>query len=420
MHAAVLNTRRIMLLLAAIAIALAAWMAPTAAEEHDGEPDHVVAAGAVPPDDPLKLYGYLDYYPRHLQVHRGDRVRWEFPTIDPTVVDLVVAEQRQAQHIDLAFHTVTFADDPDGFDVVRLDELPGTLAFDERVFFTSGCGRPDQPVCTIADPGTFVSSGTHLEHQADGGIEPFDAVIDLAPGTYTYFCTIHHPAMQGSIEVVDDGVPLENPAPDELAAAIAERTAVADALVAERSVPKPVDEAGGRTWSVEVGARTSEDGGVHVHSFLPAALEIRAGDAVRFTTQEVHGVTFPGDHGYPMFFGLNCEPDGPDEGLVGVPMIGLLAVFADGCPADWQFELTLTPLGAEPVRAPGDAVVSPTTFHSSGKMVPDDFPERFRGRPPGSGEHWPSEFEAAFPVPGTYGYRCYIHPEYMTGSITVR
>jgi plastocyanin len=37
----------------------------------------------------------------------------------------------------------------------------------------------------------------------------------------------------------------------------------------------------------------------------------------------------------------------------------------------------------------------------------------------GSGMHFPSQFEATFPVPGTYTYRCLIHQGFMGGSITV-
>jgi plastocyanin len=82
-------------------------------------------------------------------------------------------------------------------------------------------------------------------------------------------------------------------------------------------------------------------------------------------------------------------------------------------------EATLTPLAAEQQRAPDDAVVSPATVHNSGIMIERRLPDRMRGRPAGSGKHFPSEFEATFPVPGTYTYRCLIHWDFMAGTITV-
>ena len=80
--------------------------------------------------------------------------------------------------------------------------------------------------------------------------------------------------------------------------------------------------------------------------------------------------------------------------------------------------MTMTPL-ANQQRAPGDAVVSPATLHNSGIMIRGALPERLRGRPAGSGNLFPTEFEATFPVPGTYNYRCLMHWDFMAGSITV-
>ncbi len=139
-------------------------------------PDHVVHAGAKDPTDPLSMHMFEGYYPRDVRVHKGDRVRWEFPN-----------QGELAQ----AFHTVTFGD-IDTAPYARADEIPGTLAFDERAFFTTGCGRAGQPVCVISSPEQFVSSGTPIQHMAGvGKIQPFDAVIDLPEGKYSYFCTLH-------------------------------------------------------------------------------------------------------------------------------------------------------------------------------------------------------------------------------------
>lgn len=406
------RTRRRPRRLVLVALVLAALTLPaahSAAKTAADEPDHLVQVGALA-DDPLKMYEYQDYFPRHLKVHRGDRVRWDFP-------------MRTSEN--LAFHTVTFAKDAKDVPLVRADELPGELAFHENAFFSTGCGRPGQPVCVISKVDQVVSSGTPVLHRsADGGIETFDAVIDLPPGVYHYFCTIHDPVMGGTIEVVPDAVPLKNPRPEELEAEIDKLAAEADVLAAKLSKPTSVDDGGRRVWTVHAGARTRSRGGIGILGFLPASLRVAAGDTVRWVTGDsVHGVTFP-DTGSQLpssFFGLNCDADAPSGGAPGVPMAGVLELFGPGCPAGSTPEVVLTAAATTPVLAPGGAVISPSTVHSSGMLAYATAPDRLRGRPAGSGEHWPVEFEASFPLAflDSVAYRCQVHQDLMGGSITV-
>jgi plastocyanin len=386
-------------------------VAPHVAGSHGAH--HVVQVGAVDPTDRHSLFLYEGFFPRQLRVHRGDHVRWEFPN---------------QGHIAQAFHTVTFGD-PSSAPYVRADEAPGTFAFGERAFFTSGCGRKGLPVCVISSPNQFVSSGTPLQHAAGGigRIDPFDAVIDLPPGTYTYFCTLHHPPMQGTVEVVPDGVAVENPKPQDFAREIAALAAKAKATFAERSRPTLRVEKGRRVWIEHAGARTdTSDGsiGVTAEAFLPSTLQIRAGDTVRWVMGgTAHAVTFPDtSHGQgpPQHLLQRCELDDPAGGAPGVPGIPNAATpGVPVCPPGAKVELALTPLAAQQHRAPGDLVVSPATFHNSGIMIDGALPERMRGLPPRSGVRFPSQFEATFPVPGTYTYRCMIHWQFMGGSITV-
>ena len=396
-----------------VAVVLAALALPaghSAAAAPATGPDHVVQVGALA-DDPLKTYEYQDYFPRHLRVHRGDRVRWHFP-------------KRGSEN--LVFHTVTFAQDPEDVPLVRPDESPEALAFEETAFFSTGCGRPDQPVCVVTRRDQVVSSGTPVLHLTpDGGIETFDAVIDLPPGTYHYFCSIHDPVMRGTITVVPDRVPLRNPRPESFAAEIDALEAEADALVARLSRPTAVDDGGRRVWTVHAGARTRARGGIGILGFLPASLRVAPGDTVRWVTGDsVHGVAFP-DTGSALpssFFGLSCEPDAPAEGAPGVPLLGVLELGeGPGCPAGWRPEVPLTPAATTPVLAPGGAVTGPLTVHSSGILAYATAPERLRGRPAGSGAHWPAEFEARFPLAFLDGlaYRCQVHQDLMGGSITV-
>lgn len=378
-----------------------------AAVEADA-PDHVVHAGAKDPTDPLSAHMFESYFPRRLRVHKGDRVRWEWPN-----------QGNGAQ----AFHTVTFGN-PDELPYARADEVAGTLAFDERTFFTSGCGRKNQPVCVISSPGQLVSSGTPIQHAAGGVPEPFDAVIDLPQGTYDYFCTLHHPAMQGTVEVVDDDTSAHNPKPEDYTAQIAAEADAADAKFAELAQPTVVNENGRRVWTVHAGGNTHGDVRVSTETFLPASLQIAPGDTVRWKMGgTAHTVTFPDTskgQGPPQHLMLNCEFDAPGSGAPGVPAIATVgAAGVPWCPPGGTMEMALTPLAAEEQRAPGDAVVSPGTVHNSGIMIEGRLPDRMRGAPAGSGEHFPSEFEATFPVPGTYTYRCLIHWNFMAGTVTV-
>ncbi len=400
--------RRLVLVTSVLA-ALVLPAAQSVAAPATGAPVHVVQVGAVA-DDPLKMYEFQDYFPRHLRVHRGDRVRWDFPI-------------RGSEN--LVFHTVTFAKAAKDVPLVRADEAPGQLAFSQAAFFSTGCGRPTQPVCVISKVDQIVSSGTPVLHRtATGGIEPFDAVIDLPVGTYHYFCSIHDPVMRGTIEVVPDRVPLKNPRPKDFQAEITKLTREADALAARLSKPHAVDAGSRRVWTVHAGARTRSRGGVHIAGFLPASLRVAAGDTVRWVTGDsIHGVAFP-DAGSQLpssFFALNCDADAPAGGAPGVPMTGLLELFGPGCPAGSVPEVGLTPAATTAVVAPGAAITSPLTVHNSGILADPTAPDRGRGRPAGSGVSWPSTFEANFPLAflNSFTYRCQVHQDIMGGSITV-
>ncbi|HVE92320.1 MAG TPA: hypothetical protein VNE62_08480 [Actinomycetota bacterium] len=382
---------------------------PRAAVQADG-PDHLVHAGTVDPTDPTGIYQYEAYFPRQLSVHKGDWVRWEFPDQGNGAV---------------AFHTVTFGN-PDEITYARGDEVPGTLAFDEESFFSSGCGRTGLPVCRISSPGQVVSSGTPILHNSGPGkVHPFDAIVDLPQGTYSYFCALHHPLMQGTIQVVDDDVALNNRKPQDFVAEITAATVEAKKQFAEIS-DKPkleIEEGGRRVWTIAAGARSNTTGiPVVAEEFLPsAARPIEPGDTVRWVMGgTAHTVTFPEARG-PAHITLNCEFDGAATGAPGVPGIGVGGIVPgmSACPPGGSIEMGMTELGANQQRAPND-VVAPGTFHNSGIMIGGNLPERMRGRPPGSGTHFPSEFEATFPYPGTYTYRCIIHAGFMGGTITVK
>jgi plastocyanin len=263
----------------------------------------------------------------------------------------------------------------------------------------------------------------------DGSMRPFDVVIDAPTGEYQYRCLIHD-GMTGTVGVVDDAAPLDNPTAAEIAAEIAADTANADALYAAKSQQRPPTiEGGQRVWTVDVGARTA-DRHVDLLAYFPGTPVIAPGDAVRYVSVEPHTVTFPAAAVGPTLgpapvpFGTGaaaflptCDPDDPAGGVPGA----VLMPVATPCPAGSSFELAMPVWMTAGQHAPGDVVATPTTIHNSGLLVPSTAPEFQRGLPKGSGRHFPAEFRALFPVVGDYALGCSLHAAVaMRGGVTVR
>lgn len=366
--------------------------------------DHVVQAGALHPDNPSAPYEYTRYYPDTIKVHRGQTVRWN------AVGDGVAT----------GFHTITFssAGRPP---FIRADEAPNAYGAPTAWFAGSDCGRNGLGPCVLQSRDQFVSSGI-----PPLGGSPFEVTVDLPPGTYEYFCTVH-PAMAGAVEVVGDAEPV--PTPEQTAAAraaaIAQDSAAADELFAQDQVPHSTIEDGQRVHRVLLGDST-DDNHVSLIAYLPTNLDVAAGDKVRFVynddiVNEVHTATFPsavvgnfspphGTGGLGLSFG--CDLDDVSGGLPGIP--GPWGVVLP-CPAN--LELLFAPWMTSVNAAPGNEVATPATYHDSGMLIPPLAPDGFRALP-GGGE-LPDSFEAEFPNPGSFVYECNIHVDPMSGSIEV-
>jgi len=375
--------------------------------------DFTIQAGAAHPTVPGSGYEYTRYFPSTLEVHRGQTVTWN-----------ILGSGNNAT----GFHTVSFL--PDGQErpaLLREDEIPGTYAVPEAWSLPAGgCGQQGQDPCVLTDTQTFISSGVPPYNP---GLA-FSATVDLAEGAYTYICTVHA-AMQGTIEVVDEGTSLPTQAEiDQLITSeIAADTAAADAVVEESSVPTFDVVDGQKVWRVLLGDSTPDDH-VSMNQYLPGSLQIEQGDAVRYVfdddiVNEIHTVSFPEQvsggfsplpHGTAGFgFQVRCELDDPAGGAPALP--GLFIPGAMPCPG--QYELGVAPWMTSQTRALQDAVVSPLTVHDSGILVPQGAPPQFRNIPGATSSTMPVGFQAAFPAPGTFVYECNVHTEPMTGSITV-
>jgi len=405
--------------LACVAAALPVAPEARAAADAADAADHVVQVGAVQPDG--APYSYTRFYPKTVEVHRGDTVEFRMPTGPNTA--------------DTQFHTVTFSpasDDPQpGW--FRPDEAPGTFAFNEAVLAGTGCGRGDEPACVLSgEEGEFFSSGSPADANwahSDGTMRPFRVKVDAPEGEYSFRCLIHD-GMTGTVQVVDDDAAVANPSAADIEAEVAEDTAAADALVARESEQAPPTiENGRRVWTVKTGARTA-DAHVDVLSYFPGTAQIAAGDEVRFVAVEPHTVTFPAAAVGPKLgptpipwgtgggaFLPACDMDGPATGAPGV----LLMPVATPCPDGSTFELMMPPWMTSGQPAVADTVATPATIHNSGLILPAHAPEFQRGLPKGSGRHFPAEFRAVFPASGTFAYGCSLHAAIgMRGGVTVR
>lgn len=331
--------------------------------------------------------------------------------------------------------------------------------------------NPAQPICVLNDSARSVGSSIFDRFVGLNRPMTFRVKVDLAPGVYRYHCNLH-PQMDGFIEVLPPEAELDNPTVDELAHEIHADFTAAEELRNELADPSNAYDHETGEWVVHVGAET-HDGDVAIEEFLPSRVDVRQGDVVRYVgeMQEPNTVTFPGDpHVQGGFvFTKKCGPHhcdgnaevkvqgntlasrdvaGPPTGMVGLafvwgcdpdemdsgaPMIPLAFLTAQtqwrsngatpyGCPPgtgrpEFRFQSWM----ADPQPAPGN-LVGPNTYHNSGFLMSEESPDWYRKRPatPASdAPMWLAEFEAKFPVAGTFPFLCAAH-EFMNGKVVVR
>ena len=310
------------------------------------------------------------FFPGTLTINAGDAVFFEFPTPQ-------------------GFHTATF---------LSGGEAPPLIVPDEAAAPASPSAGPPKliinpeaafPVGGDTYDGTgYVNSGLDVVRLPD---DPPFVLTFTTPGTYEYQCIPHGIVMKGTVVVQEAGSSL----PEDQAAADArgdrERTALIDegkaeiARYAEASATRRDD--GTTLWEVATGAG---EGRARVMRFLPEALEIKAGDTVRWVNHsktEPHTVTFLGAGAeQPEDIAVEPQPDGP--------------------PKIVQNPLTLFPQGLDLTVGQG--------YINSG------FLGELNGQPLPGGP----AFELTFDAAGEYPYYCILHasgPEGpgMAGTIVV-
>ena len=318
--------------------------------------------------DEKNLIDTQDFFPKEITINAGDAIYFEFPTPP-------------------GFHTVTFLSGQDVPPLIIPDEAAGTpaagpptLMINPEAAFPSGQDT--------YDGAGFVNSGLDVIRLPS---DPPFMLTFTTPGTYEYQCIPHGVVMKATVVVVEAGAAR----PEDQAAVDArgeqERAALIEegmAEIAEYTEATATARDDGTTlWEVAAGAG---EGAARVLRFLPDALEIKAGDTVRWVNHsktEPHTVTFLGaDVEQPEDIAVEPQPSGPPKII--------------------QNPLTLFPQGGQ-------------VFNGEG-YVNSGFLGELNGEPLPGGP----AYELTFDTAGEFPYYCILHssgPEGpgMAGTITV-
>ena len=350
-------------------------------------------------------YEYVDFFPRGLPLTGEGQVS---STVIPD--DSTVAFKWNSGSPD-GFHTATLlkagtapgaatwgSDHPL---VVPESENaePGQLQINPAVAFPSspGCGFGPQAACDFSG-GSELNSGALPT--ASGAVFSVHIFLDTSQPTTIHFVCLIHPGMQGALTIVPNvseiSSSLSTQATLDAAAATQYAIDTQEANAAENQAnSKAVAQNADGTHTITMSAGTSSPH-VEVAEMLPARVEIRPGDQVKWTTgtrSDIHTVTFPlGTDPATEPLPFVCESAGADTAATGPPPTGC------SNPALFENHFNPAPVG-------GTVISSPTTVATSGVIA----------NPPAP---FPTSFTFAFPNSGTFAYQCRIH-DHMVGTIVV-
>lgn len=330
-------------------------------------------------------YSYFDYFPRQMIVHTGDTVTFAKaanPTEPHTVTLLPANTPLTASAFSKLFPPSVGNPAPDS-------NAKGSLQVDFNPDVPANCGSsvyyPGTGPCNY-NGKTVINSGFMVSPPpAQAAHTPiFSVRMNVAPGTYRYFCLVHGPHMSGSIRVVAPSVALPSTASSQASADRQYETGTSNALNYEAHLPSITTSQGGHTvFHVRTG---DAYGRVIMDEFIPRVVNAKAGDTVMWTPG-FHTVTFPANTGVRAF-GLGCNSathDAPFRGFAGCA----------------DLKLIVNPHAFFPSGPPG----APYTggFSGSGVLV---IPR-------------PHPWLVSFPKSGAFSYVCLIHPG-MVGTVTAQ
>jgi plastocyanin len=374
-----------MLRLAALAVlGLALATLALACDDGDDEPStEAAAAKATATDEPSApagpatfhvvagaaegAYDIEQFMPATVRIREGDSIRWSGSGHEGHTVTLIPDDR-----IGSLFGQASSTFDPSQYLVPAPDE-PGTLEFNQ--------------VFALASEAQGSYDGTQYTNSGIFGV-PVEDEYELSfpeAGVYPYLCMLHPLNMRGTVIV--DEADAEVAAPEAVEAEgqryfeafVDEAAEMAQAVEDDRTrVAEGTAER--RVWSISAGIDTPHG---QVLSFLPAAVEIAAGDTVIFwnSDRDFHNVIF--------------APEGTDA-----PQFPIIRPVEGRTP----YRLLVNPDAANEVPPPEG--FGPNDFFGSGLM----------------GIGWPRQhWKLTFTQPGTYRYQCTVHTQAgMAGVITVR
>jgi plastocyanin len=347
------------------------------------------------------LWGFNDFFPRTLSVHRGQTIVLAIAGFH-TVTLLPAGVGPNAAMRSMGFLT------PDADDTTR---NPNGSTHSENYLpaafpMPGGCGTSAAP---CAFNGTSpVSTGLPLA----GPVPPTSVNVTAPLGTYRFICLVH-PKMTGWLNVVARSKPATTRA--QVAAKIASQAA-ADrraGFAAEAIANIPVSHRnadGTRTWLLTAGTG-SPDGHVAVNEMLPRKVTIHKGDRVAWVSRSVnepHTVTFPRDIQTDIV--PLCEGAGGVDTPATPTVIPPTGPFDFACGAGPPDELEND--GGNGVRR----LHSPSTVADSGMIASAAELAGFGLPATAANARWSVRTSTA--VKGTYTYVCQIH-DGMDGKIVI-
>lgn len=359
---------------------------------------------------------YLAYFPRDVTVHPGDTVKFSLVntgephtvTFGKDIDDMMALLQTKTPE--------QAADAPEVKKVpVLLPQGPGDAVQSAAQPCFLATGDPGTDACAKADRAQVDFNGTQTFYNSGWLTQDKTFEVKFSdsvkPGKYAYVCLLHMPDMSGTVTVVDKDTPIPSVA-DATKQGDTELQKLTDAI-------KPaIDQAqGGQAKPGEVLAGELAQNAMTAEGlmFIPRETTIKAGETVTWNIWGPHIISF------------NPPQDATDLRVVdpegGVHLNQKLAMPAGGPGQPAPPPTEAAPAGASaaapaasgPTPDPNGPPPPPTMidagewdgtgYHSSGIIL--SFPPALFA------------YKLKFTKPGTYLYKCTIHPG-MAGSVIVQ
>lgn len=340
----------------------------------------------------------LAYFPSELTVHPGDTVDFSSVfsgephtvTFGTLVTDGLANSDPETgeEGPELASVPALLPDGPG--DAIQAAAQPCFLAEGAPPESGDACSADEQEQPAFDGTQTYYNSG----FLADGDVFSVPLSDDIAPGDYSFFCTLHRGGMTGTLSVVgadeeaDAPEDVESAGADALDAMEAELAPVAEAMQQGLLPPFITEAAPG---SVIAGGSTETSAGI-VSEFGPETIDIAAGDTVTWTVLGPHTVSFGASEAQRA--AIARAPDGS----VHVNPESFGPAGGEGQPPPDESAPPGPPIDF------GGATYDGTGFLNSGIIL--SFPPQLYS------------YSATFSTPGSYEYFCLVHPD-MTGTVNV-